>query len=149
MSSKCSKVATPRWLSLGNVIRWFERNPAIGIVYLDEKTADYKPTVSWWISLLALSTLFARVDIMPKYLQYAGLLVTHQREAIELFIVHLREKFWLRSPLSSLQNAGLRDASELCKEAFSVLLSDVPNLVNGLGSSVFAMFKGLAEYERI
>jgi hypothetical protein len=81
-------------------------------------------------------------------LQYESLLVSQQREAVDQFIVRLREKFLLRGPLSSTQMASLDDAPKFCKGSFAVLLSDVSNLINGLGSSVSAMFNGLAKEER-
>jgi hypothetical protein len=44
--------------------------------------------------------------------------------------------------------ACLDDAPKLCKGSFAVLLSDVSDLINGLGSSVSAMFNCLAKEER-
>jgi hypothetical protein len=67
---------------------------------------------------------------------------------LDQLIIRLREKFLLRGPLSSTQMASLDDAPKLCKGSFAVLLSDVSDLINGLGSSVSAMFNGLAKEER-
>jgi hypothetical protein len=44
--------------------------------------------------------------------------------------------------------ASLDDAPKLCKGSFAVLLSDVSDLINGLGSSVSTLFNGLATEER-
>jgi hypothetical protein len=68
--------------------------------------------------------------------------------SLDQFIVRLREKFLLRGPLSSTQMASLDDAPKLCKGSFAVLLFDVSDLINGLGSSVSAMFNGLPKEER-
>jgi hypothetical protein len=69
-------------------------------------------------------------------LQYESLLVSQHREAFDQFIVRLREM------------ACLDDAPKLCKGSFALLLSDVSDLINGLGSSVSAMFNGLAKEQR-
>jgi hypothetical protein len=44
--------------------------------------------------------------------------------------------------------ASLDDAPKLCKGSIAVLLSDVSELIIGLGSNVTAMFNGLAKEER-
>jgi hypothetical protein len=97
----------------------------------------------WWISLHALRCVTDEINTLFTNLQYKSLLGSQQREAFDLFIVRLREKFLLRGPLSSTQMASLDDAPKLCKGSFAVLLSDVSDLINGLGSSVSAMFKVL------
>jgi hypothetical protein len=79
------------------------------------------------------------------YLQYERLLVSQHCEAFDQFIVCLRQKFLLRGPLSPTQMASLDDD---CKGSFAVLLSDVSNLINGLGPGVSVMFNGLPKEER-
>jgi hypothetical protein len=44
--------------------------------------------------------------------------------------------------------SSLDDAPNLCKGTFAVLLSDVSDLINGLGCNVSAIFSGLAKEER-
>jgi hypothetical protein len=80
-----------RWLSLGKVHRWFAKHRARVILCLDEKNPDCKPTVSWWISLHALSGATDENQHYVCVLQYESLLVSQQREAFDQFIVCLRE----------------------------------------------------------
>jgi hypothetical protein len=136
MGSKCPKAAMTRWLALGKVLLWFAKHCARVMFYLEEKNPDCKRTVSWWISLHALSCATDEINIRFMYLQYESLLVSQQRAPFDLLIVRLREKFLLRSPLSSTQMASLDDAPKLCKGSFAVLLSDVSDLTIGLGSNV-------------
>jgi hypothetical protein len=89
-----------------------------------------------------------KINTLFMYLQYESLLVSQQREAFDQFIVRLTEKFLLRGLLSSTQMACLDDAPKLCKGSFALLLSDVSDLINGLGSNVSAMSNGLAKEER-
>jgi hypothetical protein len=137
-----------RWLSLGKVLPWFEKHRARVILNLDEKNPNCKPTVSWWISLHALSCVTDEIIILFMYLQYERLLVSQQREAFDQFIVCLRQKFLLRGRLSPTQMASLDGEPKLCKGSFAVLLSDVSNLINGLGPGVSVMFNGLPKEER-
>ena len=86
MQTKCPKVATTRWLSLGRVLPWFARLCVRILQYIEERNPPCKPSVSWWISLLALRRVTDEVNILFKSLQFGSLLVTQQVEAFSKFI---------------------------------------------------------------
>ena len=85
MRTKCPKVATTRWLSLGKVLPWFARHRARIIEYLQEKNPPCMPSVAWWISLLSARRVTDEVNILFKSLQYGSLLLTQQVEAFAKF----------------------------------------------------------------
>jgi hypothetical protein len=80
-----------RWLSRGKVLPWIAKHRVRVILYLDENNPDSKPTDSWWISLQARSCATDQINILFLYMQYESLIVSQQREAVDQFIVRLRE----------------------------------------------------------
>jgi hypothetical protein len=148
MRTKCPKVASTRWLSLGKVLPWFARHRVRILQYLEEKSPSCTPSVSWWISLPALRRVLDEVNILFKSLQFSSLLLTQQQASFCNFIVSLREKFSVRGPLSATEMAAWDDTQGCREGEFAVLSSDVLLFIRGLGSAEAALFGALPQSER-
>lgn len=135
----CLKHARMRWISLSNFMALFGKNSATVILYLDDKSPVCKATASMWISPHALNHLVAKVDIHFKYSQYEGLPTTQLRLVFDPFLACTWNRILLRGTRLSQKMAGLSDEPTLCKEEFPVLLSDILNLLTGLGSWLSAI----------
>ena len=148
MRTKCPKVASTRWLSLGKVLPWFARHRVRILQYIEEKNPPCKPSVSWWISLLALRRVTDEVSILFKSLQFGSLLVTQQLQAFGQFVAILREKFSVQGPLSPLQLADWDDEAGVRVGSFVIRSTDATTFMRGLGSTECALFDDLEERER-
>ena len=135
MQTKCPKVATTRWLSLGRVLLWFARHCVRILQYIEERNPPCKPSVSWWISLLALRRVTDEVNILFKSLQFGSLLVTQQVEAFSKFIGVLHEKFSVQGPLLPLQLTDWDAGAAVCDGSFVIRSTDVTTFMQGLGST--------------
>jgi hypothetical protein len=87
MSEGCNDATAVSWQTHS----LFAKLRARVILYLDKKHPDCKPTVSWWISLRALSCATDEINTLFIYLQDESRLVSQQREAFDQFIARLRD----------------------------------------------------------
>ena len=74
IGSKCSKVATTRWLSIRNVTAWLRKHRVAVCQLLDEKNPRYKTPNVFWVILFVVDDIAQEASITFKALQAMNLI---------------------------------------------------------------------------
>lgn len=77
MNATCPKYSNVRWLSMGTVLNWLQKNQEPVENYLVLKKVDWAPSKSWWLFLHILNVLVQEANNTFRDLQA---LVTHLAE---------------------------------------------------------------------
>lgn len=144
--SKCPKVATTRWLSLGKVLRWLTANRSKVYQYFEAKDPTCKPPLCWWIVVLTLADIVADVDRLFKSLQASTLLIQQQLGAFNKFVVALRERTGLAGPLTDSQLASMpRDSDVYVSGRMLISHDSVLSYMRGRGNFVYQHLSVLSD----
>ena len=143
MRSKCPKVTTTRWLSLGNVLPWLAKHRTRIIAYLDDKNPPCKPSVVWWLAMLASRRITDDLNILFKSLQSSAILAHQQTALFASFIETLRDRVFLEGPLTPQQIQNWDPANGYLSGSFAVSTANVRLVFTGLGSSEALAFDAL------
>lgn len=148
MRSKCPKVATTRWLSLGKVLPWFSKHRVRITSYLEEKNPPCKPSIVWWLSLLAARRVTDELNHLFKSLQDSAILAHQQTALFVQFIQTLRERVSVEGPLTPQQIEDWDSTSGFLSGSFAVSTANVKLVFTGLGSSEALAFAELPVVDR-
>ena len=83
MKAKCPKVADTRWLSLGNVCKWFCKHKVDILENIEEKKPACKPEKEWWLYVAACETIIKEVNMVFVSGQGLTSLVGEQRKCLD------------------------------------------------------------------
>jgi hypothetical protein len=145
VGSKCTKVATTRWLSLGRVLNWLLRNLIVVEDHLETVGAACAPLSGWWIIMAALSSFMEPVDICFKAVQGADTSLPQQAAILSRLVKELRDMAGVNS-INEFQNEnGDLDSPILYqRENFCVTVGCIIDFIRGLSSSCKIRFDALS-----
>ena len=93
IGSKCTKVATTRWLSISNVTAWLRKHRVAFRQLLDEKNPQCKPPNVFWVMLFVVDYIAQEASITFKALQAMNIILSQQQSSIRQLRAFLMEYF--------------------------------------------------------
>lgn len=112
---KCPRVATTRWLSIGNVVSWILRRRSSIIAYIGrEDTSNFNgATAEWWLQCYAIEGLMEPVNICFTAIQGKDTLISEQNVCFAKLVEDIKSVFNLQSTSASTGGVDVLSAAAL------------------------------------
>jgi len=93
VGSKCPKVCTTRWLSLGNVTQWIRKHRHQVLQVLEEKNPSCVPAPIFWLIFFVVDDIAKVCNKTFRKLQYLTLQIPEQEKILDNLVQGLKHQF--------------------------------------------------------
>jgi hypothetical protein len=110
MNSACPTYATTRWISMGNVLKWFRANRLRLLQHFSVKKPACEPSTEWWLVVIIIQALVERIEKTFSAMQGMKTLVCEQRRLLMELEHDIKERCNIKGPMTNEEALAFSNA---------------------------------------